>query len=199
VLAVWLGLVALLAVTRLVELWISARHRRALFARGARAVPERGFSGMVLLHVAVLVGSVVEPWLFARSVPVWFGAAAAAGVLAANALRIAAIRSLGQHWNVRVVDSTSLGVVASGPYRHVRHPNYVAVFFELLFLPLVRGAWVTAGVGSALHVAVLFRRIRLEEEVLLREPAYRASMGDKPRFFPRFVSTRPRLAGTRKA
>jgi len=199
VLTVWLGLLTFVGVTRLVELWISRRHRRALVARGARAVADPGFLGMVLLHVSVFAGTLLEPWLFERQVPVWFGAAMAAGVLAANTLRIVAIRSLGQHWNVQVVDSTALGVVASGPYRYVRHPNYVAVFLELLFLPLVRGAWVTAALGTALHVAVLFRRIRLEERVLGAEPAYRAVMGDKPRFFPRFGSTAPRLARTEKA
>jgi len=199
VLTVSLGLVALLAVTRPVELWISRQHRRELLAHGARAIPERGFFAMVVLHVAVLAGTLVEPWLLKRESPVWFGAAAAAVVLAANALRIASIRSLGRHWNVRVVDATALGIVASGPYRFVRHPNYVAVFLELLCLPLVRGAWLTAALGSALHVAVLWRRIRLEESVLLADPGYRAVMGDKPRFIPRFANATARLAGAGKA
>jgi methyltransferase len=173
------------AVTRLLELRVSQRHRRFLVERGARIVDDRGFFGMVSLHVAVLAGALLEPLLTGRTVPAWFGAAAAGGVFGASLLRVSAIRSLGQHWNARVVDSAALGVVASGPYRFIRHPNYVAVFLELLLLPLVQGAWLTAALGSALHVVVLRRRILLEESVLLAHAAYCASMGDKPRFFPR--------------
>jgi methyltransferase len=132
-------------------------------------------------------------------VPVAFGAIAFTLVLAANVLRILAIRSLGKHWNVRVVDSTALGVVASGPYRYVRHPNYVAVFLELLFLPLVQGAWITAALGTAAHILVLRRRIALEESVLLADPSYAATMGSKPRFIPRLFRRRSWVAGTEEA
>ena len=183
----FLTLVALVGATRLLELRVSQRHRRAMIAAGARAIPERGFAGMAALHVAVLAAAIVETLVFRRSVPVWFGAAAALGVVGAGFLRVAAIRSLGAHWNVRVVDSTALGVVTSGPYRYVRHPNYVAVFLELLLLPLVQGAWLTAALGSALHLLVLRRRILLEEAVLFASPAYRAHMGEKPRFLPSFA------------
>jgi len=193
------ALVALLAVTRLLELRVSRRHRRALLESGARAVEERGFGGMVALHVGVLVGAIVEPLVTRPTVPLWLGLTAAAGVIGANVLRLAAIRSLGEHWNVRVIDSTALGVVSSGPYRFVRHPNYAAVFLELLLLPLVQGAWLTAALGSALHVFVLRRRILLEEAVLSAHPAYRASMGEKPRFIPRLWRAAPVLARTEKS
>lgn len=197
--AVLFGLVALIAVTRLLELRVSRRHRRLLVERGARLVDERGFPLMVCLHVAILAGAIVEPLLTRRVVPLWLGAGAAAGVLGASVLRVAAIQSLGEHWNVRVVDSTALGVVASGPYRFVRHPNYVAVFLELLLLPLVQGAWFTALAGSALHVLVLRRRILLEEAVLAAHPAYRLSMQGKPRFLPRLRAARGALARSEKA
>jgi methyltransferase len=193
------GLVGLLAVTRLLELRISRRHRRALLESGARPIEERGFLVMVSLHVAVLVGAIVEPLLTRRTVPVWLGVTAAAGVVGASLLRVLAIQSLGRHWNVRVIDSTALGVVTAGPYRYVRHPNYVAVFLELLLLPLVQGAWLTAALGSVLHAFVLRRRILLEEAVLLAHPEYRASMGGKPRFLPRLLRPAPALAQTEKS
>ena len=47
------------------------------------------------------------------------------------------IRTLGDRWNVRVMSVSQLGVVAAGPYRWVRHPNYTAVFVEMLALPLI--------------------------------------------------------------
>ena len=99
-------------------------------------------------------------------------------------LRWWVIATLGPHWNVRVVRSMDLGVVTSGPYRFVRHPNYVAVFVELLALPLVHGAYLTSIAGALLHVAVLRRRITLEESVLMADPAYRRAFEGKPRFLP---------------
>ncbi len=73
--------------------------------------------------------------------------------LAANVVRWWVIRTLGNHWNVQVMDSTSLGVISSGPFRYVRHPNYAAVFAEMLSLPLIHTAWITAIVGSLAHIA----------------------------------------------
>lgn len=197
--ALLVGSVAVVGVTRLLELRVSQRHRRALLERGARAVEDRGFRVMVFLHVAVLAGALLEPFLTGRTVPLWFGALSAAGVLAASSLRVAAIRALGQHWNVRVLDSAALGVVVAGPYRFVRHPNYVAVFLELSLLPLVQGAWLTAALGAALHAFVLRRRILLEEAVLGAHPAYRASMGNKPRFIPRLAVLSRAPARTEKS
>jgi methyltransferase len=104
--------------------------------------------------------------------------------LAANVVRWWVIRTLGNHWNVQVMDSTRLGVISSGPFRYVRHPNYAAVFAEMLALPLIHTAWITAIVGSLAHVAVLSQRLSTEERVLLANPEYRATMAGKPRFLP---------------
>jgi methyltransferase len=94
------------------------------------------------------------------------------------------IATLGVHWNVRVVRSMPLGVVTGGPYRYVRHPNYLAVFVELLALPLVHDAVITAVVGAALHALILRRRVALEESMLMTDEAYRQAFLDKPRFVP---------------
>lgn len=177
-------LVALIGTTRLFELYISRQHRELLFKGGARDVPERGFPMMVAVHAGILMGCVVEVVLFSRVAPPWLSLVAASGVILANALRIWAISSLGVHWNVRVVDSTKMGVITSGPYHWIRHPNYVAVFSELTLLPLVQGAWITATFGTVLHVQVLRRRIFLEEQVLMKDPNYRQIMGQRPRFLP---------------
>jgi len=103
----------------------------------------------------------------------------------ANLLRWWVIATLGTQWNVRVMGSSpTAGVVTRGPFRYVRHPNYVAVFVELAALPLVHTAWITALCGSLLHVWILRRRIALEERVLFADARYRELMGGKPRFVP---------------
>lgn len=180
----WTLLIAV-GIMRLSEMRISKRRQRALAAKGVPRVKEPHFLAMVTLHTGVLVGAGIEATVWQRpAVPV-VTALALLGVLAANALRLWVIASMGPHWNVQIMDSMKLGVVTSGPFRFVRHPNYVAVFLELLALPLVHGAWVVALVGSALHVWVLYQRIRAEEAVLFSHPAYAQAMADVPRFFPR--------------
>ncbi|HEY2405410.1 MAG TPA: isoprenylcysteine carboxylmethyltransferase family protein [Polyangiaceae bacterium] len=177
-------LLALVALGRLVELGISRRHQRALGQRSARMQKEPGFVWMVLLHVGILLGSGLEVGLLRR--PLWPVLALAASLVfvGANALRWWVMRSMATHWNVRVMDSLSLGVVRRGPFRLVRHPNYLAVFLELAALPLIHGAWETALVGTLLHALVLRRRVAFEENILFRHAAYREYFWRKPRFVP---------------
>jgi methyltransferase len=177
-------LVAAVGLTRLIEMRLSRRHQRALAAQGAPLLPEPGFRTMVALHTGVLVGSVVEVLVLSRPFAIALAVPALALVVLGNALRLWVIATLGPHWNVRVVRSMDLGVVTSGPYRFVRHPNYVAVFVELLALPLVHGAYLTSIAGALLHLGVLRRRIALEESVLMADPAYRRAFEAKPRFLP---------------
>jgi methyltransferase len=103
----------------------------------------------------------------------------------ANALRWWVIRTLAGHWNVEVMASSRVGVVTSGPYRWVRHPNYVAVVIEMFSLPMIHTAWITALAGTLANMEILRRRLRVEEGVLMADPSYRSAMGEKPRFLPR--------------
>jgi methyltransferase len=163
----FLGLLVGVALLRIVELRISRRHQQEMIARGAAKVAEPRFRWMVALHTAVLIGAALEVVLLRRPfIP----------VLAAVMFLIFLVAN--------VVDSTSLGVISSGPFRYVRHPNYAAVFAEMLALPLIHTAWITALVGSLAHVAVLSMRLSTEERVLLANPEYQATMANKPRFFP---------------
>jgi methyltransferase len=179
-------LVLLIAVgaMRLVELRVSSNHQRQLISQGAAKVKEPNFRWMVALHTVVLIAAGLEVLLLKRPFIPLLGAVMFALFLAANGVRWWVIRTLGEHWNVQVMDSTRLGVITSGPFRFVRHPNYAAVFTEMFALPLIHTAWVTALVGSLLDVVVLARRLSTEERVLFANADYRAAMGGKPRFLP---------------
>src|SRR6266851_286898 len=180
----FLLLLAAVAALRLVELGISRRHQQQLVARGAAKVDEPRFRWMVLLHTAVLIGAALEVILLKRTFLPLLAAIMFAVFLAANGVRWWVIRTLGDHWNVQVMDSTRLGVVTSGPFRFVRHPNYAAVFAEMLSLPLIHTAWITSLAGSLAHIGVLSQRLSTEERVLFANPDYRAAMAGKPRFLP---------------
>ena len=100
----------------------------------------------------------------------------------AQALRYWAIASLGEYWNTRIIVVPGLPPVTRGPYRFLRHPNYVAVVLELAAVPLIHGAWVTALVFSLGNALLLWVRIRAEETAL--GSAYAQTFADKPRFIP---------------
>jgi methyltransferase len=180
----FLALLLTVALLRIVELRISKRHQWEMIARGAAKVAEPKFRWMVLLHTAVLLSAALEVVFLNRPLIPWLAVPMFAVFLAANAVRWWVIRTLGQHWNVQVMDSTRLGVVTSGPFRYVRHPNYAAVFAEMLALPLIHSAWITAAAGAMAHIAVLAQRLSMEERVLFANPDYRAAMTGKPRFLP---------------
>ncbi|MGH9702108.1 MAG: isoprenylcysteine carboxyl methyltransferase family protein [Candidatus Acidiferrales bacterium] len=181
----YLALLALVAIGRLLELRVSRRNQRVLRKQGVQKIHECHFRWMVLLHAGILCGAALEVLLLRR--PVIPALAISMGVVfvSANLLRWWVIRTLAGYWNVEVMASTGVGVVTSGPYRWVRHPNYVAVVAELFALPMMHTAWITALVGSAAHLAILQRRVRVEDGVLMSNPAYRASMGSKPAFLPK--------------
>lgn len=183
----YLVLLALVGIVRLVELRISRNHQREMVAAGAVRVVERGFGAMVFVHTAVLIAAGLEVVLLRRPLIPVLAFVMGALFLASNLVRFWVIRTLGRHWNVQVMNSAPLGVVSSGPYRWVRHPNYSAVFVELIALPLIHTAWITA-IGAAIgNTWVLHSRLSAEDRMLLSNPAYQAAMGGKPRFIPRFL------------
>jgi methyltransferase len=190
---VWfLALLAVVGVSRLIELAISRRHQRVLRALGAAQVNDPHFHWMVVLHTAILAGAALEVIVLHRPLIRILAVAMATVFVLAEGLRWWTIATLGRHWNVRVIDSTHLGIISNGPFRFVRHPNYAAVFIELMALPLIHTAWLTAVVGSAAHLWVLSRRVELEDAMLLANPTYLAEMAHKPRFFPNALRARTR-------
>jgi len=182
--ALFVGLVGVVAALRLVELRISKRNQQRLVERGARKAADPRFPAMVAVHTCVLAGAAAEVVFLERPLIPVLSSVMGVLFLAANAVRWWVIHTLGAHWNVQVMDSARLGVVTTGPYRWVRHPNYSAVFVEMLALPLIHTAWITALAATAAHAWVLRGRVAAEEKVLLSESEYRAAMGSKPRFVP---------------
>src|SRR4030088_1788162 len=179
--AAYLALLGLVGLERLVELRISRRNQIKLEKLGVRKVTEPHFRWMVFVHAGVLACAAAEVLLLHRPLIPSLAIAMAALFVFTNALRWWVIRTLAGHWNVEVMASSRVGVVTSGPYRWVRHPNYVAVGIELFSLPMMPTAWITALVGTIANLEVLRRRLAVEDGILLANPVYRASMGSKPR------------------
>jgi methyltransferase len=167
----WLvAFVVALVLQRLFELALSARHEVRLRAMGAREHARGHFPIFVFLHALFPLALLFEVFrLGARPTaawPLWLALFAAAQLL-----RFAAIRALGERWHVRIWVVPGLPPVTHGPYRFLRHPNYVAVTVELLAGSLLFGAWRTAFVVSALNLVALAIRIRAEERALRGQDA----------------------------
>jgi methyltransferase len=160
-------------------------------ARGGVEVGARSFAWMRALHLAFLPACALETLALDRPFIPALGVPMLALALGAQALRYWAIRSLGDAWNVRVI--VAPGVLSRrGPYRWLRHPNYLAVGIEMFAIPLVHGAWLCALGFSVANAGILRGRIRIEESALAARTGYEAVFAGTPRWFPRRVRLRRR-------
>ncbi|MGQ0503753.1 MAG: isoprenylcysteine carboxyl methyltransferase family protein [Myxococcaceae bacterium] len=180
--AAYLTLLLLVAAERLVELRLSKRNARQAFAHGAVETGRKHYVVMTGMHTLFLVSCAAETYAFHRPFPGVLGFAALAGVMLAMALRYWAIFALGERWNTRVIVWPGRAPVTRGPYRFLRHPNYLAVVVEIFCLPLAHGAYLTALVFSALNAALLAVRIHHEETAL--GPSYAKTFAQTRRLIP---------------
>jgi len=177
----YLGFLLVLAIERGVELAVSARHARRLLARGGVEVGRGHYGPMVVFHGAFLVACAVEAVAHPAPAPL-AALAALAGALLAQGLRWWAIATLGERWCTRVIVLRGAAPVTGGPYRFLRHPNYLAVVLEIACVPLAFGAWRTALAFSAGNAILLAVRIRAEEGALGEDWA--RAFRHRPRLIP---------------
>ena len=162
----YLGLILLVAFQRLTELRLSQRNERLARAAGAVEHGAGHYPVMVAIHTLFLISCVAEVFLLDRPFAPRAGGAMLLLLGLATALRYWAISSLGERWTTRVLVRPGVQLVRTGPYRFLRHPNYLAVVLEIAALPLVHGAWLTAVVFSLANAALLTVRIRAENAAL---------------------------------
>jgi len=165
-LAVYVALVLAVGLERLAELAVAKRNARWSFDRGGVEHGRGHWPAMVVLHTGLLLACLVEALALHRPFVPLLGWPCLALVLASQALRWWCISTLGRQWNTKVIVVPGLPRVTGGPYRWLRHPNYVAVITEGLALPLVHAAWLTALVFTAANLPLLTVRLRCEERAL---------------------------------
>jgi methyltransferase len=150
----------LVTLQRLGELWLSNRNTRQLLAQGGHEVGAAHYPFIVAVHVLWLAAL----WWFAPGRPIdgfWF-----AMFVLVELARIWVLASLGRRWTTRIIVVPEAPLVRRGAYRFVAHPNYAVVVAEIAVLPLVWGLWQVALIFSALNAAVLYVRIRRENDAL---------------------------------
>ena len=153
----------LVALQRLAELGYARRNARRLLAAGGVEHGAGHYPLFVALHGAWLVALFV---LVPAEAPADWGLLGLYGLLQLGRLWV--IASLGGRWTTRVIVVPGAPLVTRGPYRFLRHPNYLVVALEIPVLPLAFGAWqIALGFGLA-NLALLAQRIRVEERALAR-------------------------------
>ena len=159
-------LVAAVAIERLVELVVSKRNWAWSRERGGTEFGAGHYPAMVVLHIGLLAGCLIEVIALQRPFVPALGWPMLVVVLAAQALRWWCITTLGPQWNTRVIVIPGAARVMCGPYRLIPHPNYVAVVVKGIALPLVHAAGLTALIFTALNAGLLRTRITIEHDAL---------------------------------
>ena len=165
----WTNIIILSLVTlqRVAEIFIAHRNTKRLMERGGLEVASGHYLLIVALHTVWLAGlwylalklEISWPWIFAY--------------LVLEAARGWIIATLGQRWTTRIIVMPGETLVEEGPYKYFRHPNYMVVAGEIFILPMAFGLWWYAILFAALNGALLYWRIKSEDEALkpLRENA----------------------------
>lgn len=172
IVSVWHILVALIAVQRLIELIISRINTRRLLASGGVEHGAAHYPIMVAVHMAWLICLFVFVPAEANLNPALFVL-----FLLLQAARVWVISALGPYWTTRVITVPNAPLVRQGPYRWLRHPNYMIVVAEIAVVPLIVGAWHIALIFSIANAIVLWRRLRTENAVLAQRSVSAGNLG----------------------
>lgn len=150
---------------RMAELHRAAENRAWALAAGAREYGKSHYPCFLVLHAGWLFGWLVEGYWrqeYSQVWSLWLGL-----FCVTQGLRYWCINSLGRCWNTRILVLPGSKLIRHGPYRYLRHPNYLVVVIELICVPLIFNAWFTAAVISVLNaLLLLFIRIPAEEAAL---------------------------------
>ena len=151
---------------RIVELVVSKQNQAWSFERGGLEYGESHYKWMVLMHAGFLLTMLGEFFSFQSIMPnsVRMGAIFIAGIC--QLFRWWIIKTLGRQWNTRVIIVPGLSRITAGPYRYLKHPNYLVVAVETFVLPLIFGSWRTAVIFSVLNAFMMRVRIRVENDAL---------------------------------
>ena len=163
--------IILIAIQRLVELYIAKQNEKQMKAGGAIEYGESHYKWMVLMHLSFFIVLIIEVVGLERDIsglwPIWLPL-----FLIAQSGRIWVIRSLGKHWNTKIIVVPDADVVIKGPYKFFKHPNYIIVATEILVISLLFNAYYTAIIFSLLNVWMMTVRIPLEEKALKEHTEY---------------------------
>jgi len=160
-------LIIIIALQRISELLIARSNERKALSEGAVEYDPQGYKGIVAMHTIFFLSFIAEYYIFRRSLNTLWPLLLLI-LLTAEVLRYWAILSLGRYWNTKVLVIPGTSLVSKGPYKYIRHPNYLAVVIEIAVIPLIFSCYITSALFTLFNLIVLRRRIRIEESALIK-------------------------------
>lgn len=160
VFAVFVGFLILL---RLGELLLACRNERWLLQHGAVEYGMRHYRYIVLLHVFFFISLITE-YVFTSTG--YYSIPLLVLYFLLLAFKAWVIFSLGRFWNTKILHISGYPLVKKGPYKFMKHPNYLIVIAEIALIPLIFHLYITAIVFTLLNALMLYVRIKEENRVL---------------------------------
>lgn len=174
----------LIIIQRLIELVIARRNEKWMKGQGAIEFGKSHYPYMVLMHILFFLLLFIESVFFVKEISAYWIPLFVI-FLFTQAIRIWALTSLGKYWNTKIIVLPNANVVKKGPYRYLKHPNYVIVTIELLIIPLMFKAYFTLILFAILNFIILSIRIPEEEKALRSLTKYEGIFEESNRFVPK--------------
>ena len=159
-------LLTILILQRIVELIIAKRNERWMKDRGGKELGEKHYKWIVGLHIVFFVTLIVETDWSMQYVELNYFLLFL--FFLTQFARYWCILSLGKFWNTKIIVLPRVALIKKGPYKYIKHPNYIIVFIELIVIPLLFGAVWTASIFPLLHILIMFIRIPAENKALAK-------------------------------
>ncbi|MFC0271671.1 isoprenylcysteine carboxyl methyltransferase family protein [Metabacillus herbersteinensis] len=176
-------LLILIILQRLTELMLAKRNEKWMKQRGGVEYGREHYPYIVALHVLFLVSFIAEVLLFDKGLTTYWYIIAPI-IVFTQVIRYWAVFSLGSFWNTRIIIIPNADVVSKGPYRFLKHPNYLVVALEILCIPLLFNAFLTSIMFTLTNVLMMKVRILAEERALVNSTNYVSVFQSKNRFLP---------------
>ncbi|GGA61660.1 isoprenylcysteine carboxyl methyltransferase family protein [Ornithinibacillus halotolerans] len=163
----WMWLLILFIIgQRLVELVIAKNNEKWMKARGGVEKGATHYKWFIYLHTLFFISILLETMMKLGQQEVVFHYFYFCVFFLAQLARFWCIYSLGRFWNTKIIVLPRVALIKKGPYKYVKHPNYIIVAVELFVIPMLFGAYVTAVIFPILHIMLLRIRIPAEEKAL---------------------------------
>lgn len=156
----------IIVIQRLLELRIAKSNEAWVKQRGGVEKGEDHYKWFIIIHTLFFVSLLAEA-LLSNQQTFKFNYLLFLIFLLTQIGRIWCITSLGKFWNTKIIISSQFSLVKKGPYKYVKHPNYIIVGLELMVIPFLFNAYITGIVFPILHILLLTIRIPAEEKALL--------------------------------
>ncbi|WP_462411978.1 isoprenylcysteine carboxyl methyltransferase family protein [Neobacillus sp. Marseille-QA0830] len=175
-----------LLLQRFSELCLAKSNERWMKQQGAVEFGSNHYRYLVTMHGLFFVILGLEKLLSNRGLStVWPGLVFL--LILIEGLRIWAIAALGRLWNTKIIIIPKINVIKKGPYRYIKHPNYLVVFLEFIVVPLLFNCYFTAFLFTILNGIMLTVRIAEEEKALSMLTMYKHAFKGYHRFIPKIV------------